>query len=87
MRRVRERSEKETGLPLVLGHIYPFCDGEAEKRAWEEHWEKLSHGPLSHCREYKLPFPHSAQAYDRLIAWTSVEAEALLFAGPSSQQK
>jgi len=72
MERVQKQSKQSGGLPLVLALIYPFCDGEAEKPAWEEHWRKLTTGCLPRWYEHKIQFPN-LQEYARFIAWKSSE--------------
>jgi hypothetical protein len=78
MQRVQETSTRSGGIPLVLALIYPFGDGEAEKRAWEGHWRRLTTGCLPRWYEYKVDF-QNLQEYARLVAWTSAENTHILF--------
>ena len=79
MNRVSEQSEKKSDLPLVLALLYPFCDGEAEKRAWQQHLKKLKSGSLPSLHEYKIPFTKSDSAYARLLGWTSAQAAEIIW--------
>ena len=74
MNRVQKRCEKESSLPLVLALLYPFCDGEAEKRACDHHLRKLMSGSLPSFHEYKIPLPGSDTACARLLGWTIAHA-------------
>ncbi|HYM74665.1 MAG TPA: hypothetical protein VE377_01700 [Candidatus Dormibacteraeota bacterium] len=71
MRRVEGYAQADGSRAVVITLVYPFAEGEAEKRAWDKHMQKLLAGPLTISQEHKILFRAAPKRFARLILWSA----------------
>ena len=69
MRRVEGYARADGSHAVVIALVYPFAEGEAETKAWAQHWQKLLSGPLTGWQEHKIRFQAAPQKFARLLLW------------------
>ncbi len=74
MRRVAGYAQADGSRAVVIALVYPFAEGEAEKKAWDKHWQKLLTGPLTEWQEHKIRFQAAPEKFTRLILWSEASA-------------
>jgi hypothetical protein len=74
MGRVAAYAQADGSRAVVIALVYPFADGEAEKKAWDKHWQRLLIGPLTEWQEHKIRFHAAPEKFARLILWSQAGA-------------
>ena len=80
MSRVAGYAHSDGSHAVVIALVYPFAEGEAERKAWDKHCRKLLTGPLTEFQEHKIRFHVGPDKFARLILWSEPSAEL----GPTS---